>query len=126
MIQHFDITGVHFKIDSPLEEYLRKKLQHLDFYAPKRARQSLHAEVRLREQKAKVKGQKECECEVVLHLPKENIMVKESTVSMFASVDIVESKLKQKLRSYKDRHTPAKLRHHIAPKFRTTPVLEQE
>jgi ribosome-associated translation inhibitor RaiA len=39
-------------------------------------------------------------------LPNENIAIHESTVNMFAAVDIVETKLKNQLKKYKEKRTP--------------------
>ena len=82
-------------------KYVKKKIAKLDSYMPKHARKSAHAEVRLKESKSKDK--KTSTCEVTLHVPNEQIMATESTVNMYAAIDIVEEKLKTQLRKYKDR-----------------------
>jgi ribosomal subunit interface protein len=77
-----------------------KKIGKLDKYIPRNSRGSAHAEVFLKE--LKIKNKKECVCEVVMHLPHEEFVTKESTMNIFAAVDIVEAKLKNQLRKYKD------------------------
>lgn len=102
MIQKLEIDGVHVKLDEDIKKYTRKKIGKLDQYMGRHARASAHAEVKLIE--SKIKNRKECTCEVVLHLPRETITVKETTLNMFAAVDIVETKLKNLLKKYKDTH----------------------
>ena len=92
MLQKFELRGVHTTIDDNLKKYATKKIGHLDKYLPRHHRDSVHAEVSLKESKAKDK--KQCTCEVTLHLPHETINLQESTVNMYAAVDIVETKLK--------------------------------
>ena len=87
-----EIDGVHKLENRDISRYINKKIGGLDKYLPRHARKSAHAEVKVREEK--VKDKKECMCEVVLHLPHETLTAKESTMNMFAAVDIVEEKIK--------------------------------
>ena len=64
---------------------------------PKHARKSAHAEVKLKESKAKNK--KQCTAEVTIFMPGEVITAKETTVNMYAAIDIVEEKLKAQLKT---------------------------
>lgn len=102
MIERLEVSGVHLKLDEDLEKYTRKKIGQLDRFAPRQSRESIHAEVKLKESKSKDK--KNCTCEVILHLPHETITTSESTINMYAAVDIVETKLVQQLKKYKDTH----------------------
>ena len=105
-----DITGVHADLDKDIKKYVGKKIGKLDRYLTRQVSKSVHAEVKLKE--AMRKTRKECTAEVVLHLPKETITVKETTVNMFAAVDIVEAKLKNQLKKYKETHgNPRQIRH---------------
>jgi len=122
MIERMDVRGVHYAIDADLDKYLKKKIGKLDRYVSRHAQRSLHAEVRLSERKAKAKGQKECECEVILHLPQVVLTAKEATITMYAAIDVVEAKLKTQLKNYKDKHTPAKLHHRFFARMRTPEV----
>lgn len=113
-----EISGVHFEVDKKLKAYVTKKIAKLDKYIPKRARQSAHAEVFMKE--IKIKAKKENVCEVVLHLPHDKISIQESTVNMYASVDIVEAKLKNQIKKYKTKHGSPQLRHRLINKLRRT------
>lgn len=101
MIKQIEITNIHMDSNPEVNKYVKKKISKLDSYMPKHARKSAHAEVRLKESKSKDK--KTSTCEVTLHVPNEQIMATESTVNMYAAIDIVEEKLKTQLRKYKDR-----------------------
>lgn len=97
-----DIDGIHNLGNRDLPRYITKKIGGLDKYVPRHARKSVRAEVKVKE--VKTKDKKECVCEVIIHLPNENITAKESTMNMFAAVDIVEEKIKVQLKKYKDKH----------------------
>src|ERR1017187_5415585 len=98
MMQKLEIQGVHLEIDENTHKYVTRKIGHLDKYLPRAVKESAHAEVQLKEAKAKNKNH--CTCEVTMYLPKETINVKETTVNMYAAIDIVETKLKQKIQKY--------------------------
>jgi putative sigma-54 modulation protein len=102
MLQKFEMRGVHMSLDDNIRKYVTRKIGRLDKYLPRSSRASAHAEVQLKE--GKTTDQNHCTCEVTMYLPKETIVVKESTLNMYAAVDIVEAKLKQQLRKYKDLH----------------------
>lgn len=116
MIERIDITGVHTTVTPELQKYVLKKLTKLDRYVSKHARESIHVEVKLKEHKAKDK--KQCTCEVIFHVPQEVIAVKESTMNMFAAIDIVEAKLRNQLRKYKETHGVGSLRRKVITRFR--------
>src|SRR5580692_7451092 len=102
MLKKFEIQGIHTTVDDTLRKHVIKKIGGLDRYISRHSRASAHAEVYLKEGKAK--DNNHCTCEVTLRLPHETIVVKESALNMYAAVDIVESKLKQQLKKYKDLH----------------------
>jgi ribosomal subunit interface protein len=97
------IEGINTEVDDDLEKYIIKKIGKLDKYIPRNARGSAHAQVYLKE--FKIKNKKQCTCEIVMHLPHEEFVTKETTMNIFAAVDIVETKLKNHLRKYKETHT---------------------
>ena len=111
-----EINGIHTKTDKKLHDYVIKKIDKLERYIPRYARESAHIEVFLKETKIKTKRQ--YTCEVVIHLPKETLATKETTMNMFAAVDIVEAKLKNLLRKYKDTHQSSKLHRRLFAKLR--------
>lgn len=103
MIEKLEISAQHTTLSPELKKYVTKKIGKLDRYVSRHARKSIHAEVRLKESRAKNKQQ--FTCGVVLYLPHEVLDASETTVNMFAAIDIVETKLKVQLKKYKDTHT---------------------
>lgn len=99
MINKLEVVGIHADTSDDIQKYVKKKIAKLDGYMPRHARKSAHAEVRLKESKSKDK--KQCTAEVILYVPGEIITAKETTVNMYAAIDIVEEKLKAQLRKYK-------------------------
>lgn len=116
MFKRFEINAVHAKVDDRLKKYVQRKIGNLDKYVSRHARESAHAEVHLKD--VKTKDKKHAVCEVTLHLPHKNIVVKESALNMYAAVDIVEAKLKQQLQKYKDTHANGKLHRRLMGRFR--------
>lgn len=116
MLQKFEIHGAQTTVDEPLRKYVNKKIGNLDRYIPRHSRESAHIEVHLKEHK--VKNNNHCTCEVVLRLPKQAIIVKESSLNMYAAVDITEAKLKQQIQKYKDKHGSGKMHRHVVARFR--------
>lgn len=102
MINKLEIAGIHTDVEKDVRKYVKKKIAKLDSYMPKHARKSAHAEVKLKE--TKVKARKESTCEVILFLPGEQLQASETTVNIYAAIDIVEEKLKAQLKKYKDLH----------------------
>lgn len=116
MIQKLEINGVHTVLTEDLKKYITKKIGKLDKYLPRHARESAHAEVYVKERTIKTKN--ECTCEVVLHLPGTTLMTKESTINMFAAVDIVEAKLKNQLKKYKETHSSLRIHRRVLLRLR--------
>jgi putative sigma-54 modulation protein len=116
MLQRFEIQGVHLSVDDSLRRYVNRKIGNLDRYLSKHSRESAHGEVILRESKSKKTDH--CTCEVLLHLPHQNITAKESAMNMYAAVDIVEAKLKQQIKKYKDTHGSGKMHRRLVARFR--------
>lgn len=108
MIQRLEIDSVHYHASDDLKRYVRRKIGKLDRYLNRHSRRSVHAQIKLKEHAKKDK--KQCTCEVVLFLPNETLTVHESTMNMFAAVDIVETKLKNQLKKYKEKHHPSRRR----------------
>lgn len=111
MITHIDITGVRYSLDDTTKRYVRKKLGRLDKYLPRHARKTAKIEVVLKEVN-RAYGNK-YECDVNLHIPDALINAKDSTMNMLAAVDIVEAKLKNQLKKYKDEHTDHHAQHNF-------------
>ena len=116
MLQKFEIHGVHTTVDDSLRKYVNRKIGNLDRYLSKHSRESAHCEVILRESKSKKNDH--CTCEAILHLPHQNIVVKESALNMYAAIDIVEAKLKQQIQKYKEKHQSGKMHRRLTARFR--------
>lgn len=108
MISHIDISGIHYEVSDDLKKYITKKIGKLDRFVPRHARKTLHAEVKLTELKTKSDRN---QCEIILHLPDRQVIAKESTINMFAAIDIVETKIKNQLKKYKASHGGDKQDH---------------
>ena len=98
-----EIAAVHFDLDAKLKSYVNRKLGKLDRYVPKRAREPLEGRVVLTEEKGN--AQNRFSCEVTLTLPHDVIVAKDSTINVYAAVDIAEAKLKAQLLKYKTKLT---------------------
>lgn len=124
MIKKLEISGIHTEVTEDLLKYVTKKIGKLDQYMPAFAREPAHVEVRFKEQK--VKKRIECTCEVTLHLPKETITTKETTMNLFAAVDVVEEKLKNRIKKYKQTHGSGRLHRRILSRFKRSTGRDSE
>jgi putative sigma-54 modulation protein len=120
MIKRLDIDGVHMSVGEDLRKYVNKKIGKLEKYVPRNARQSLHVEIKLKEGKSKTKNERTCEA--IIHLPQEVITVSETTVNIFAAVDIVEAKLKILLHKYKELHDSPRMHRRLMVRLRRREV----
>ena len=111
MIQNMDIMGVHYALSERLNADITKKLGRLDRYIPRHARESARLQVRLRE--AKHDGRLQPECEVTLVLPRDTIILREFGATVYAALDVVEDKLKQQIKKYKDQLPSGERSQHI-------------
>ena len=118
MIQNIDVQGIKVEVDDKLREYIQKKLGRLDRFVSRHDRESLRADVTLKEEVTK--GRKLYQCEVIMHLPHDKIVTKESTINVYAAVDIVEAKLQNQLRKHKQLHGNPSMRRRLVAKLRRT------
>ncbi len=116
-----EISGVHAPVDDRLKRYIGQKIGRLQRYIPRKVRKSAFAEVKIIESRARDK--KQHSCEIILHVPEETITVHETTVNMYAAVDIAEEKLKHSIRKYKELHEPAKLRHRVLRRAKSPELI---
>lgn len=121
MINRLDISGVHMDVGADLRKYATKKIGRLDRFVPRASRESVHADIKLKEGKAK--GKNERTCEIILHLPHETLTVKETTINIYAAIDIAETKLRHQLKKYKDLHASPRLHQRLMAKLKHRPVL---
>ena len=104
MIKHIAVAGIQTEVSKDLEKYIQKKIGKLDRHLKKHLRESVRADVKLKES-ISTKNGKKCTCEVILHVDGSRLTATESTLNMFAAVDIVEAKLQNQLKKYKEKHS---------------------
>lgn len=116
MIKRLEISGLHTRLSEEVQAYARMKIGYLDKYLSYFARRSAHVEIKLILENAKLRHV--YTCEVIMYLPHEVITVKKSATNFEAATDLVEAKLKLKLKKYKNRHSRDSLFHKVARKLR--------
>ena len=99
MIASIDITGVKYTAGDQVQKYVMRKIARLDKYLPRHARKSVTADVKLK-QVNRDHGNK-YEAEVIINVPEKRLTAKDSTGNMFAAIDIVEAKMINQMRKYK-------------------------
>lgn len=109
MISRIEVSGAHYEVSDDLKKYIIRKIGRLDRFVPRHARKSLRVQVILTERKTKSDRN---QCEVIFHLPERQVTARESTINMFAAIDIVDTKLKNQLKKYKETHGGKKTDHH--------------
>ena len=119
MIKKLEINGVHMDVGKELRRYVNKKIGGLEKYVPRNARESVHVEIKLKEGKAKDKNARTAE--VIIHLPQETITISETTVNIYAAIDIAEEKLKNQLHKYKELHAAPRLHRRLMAKLKRQP-----
>ena len=123
MIANVEITRVGtYTPDESTKKYIRKKIGALERLAPRHARKSMRAEVKLDEVN-RDKGNK-YEVEVLLFVPDKTIAAKDSTMNVLAAVDIVEAKLAAQLRKYKTENVPHLGKRGILSRFKRSYARE--
>jgi ribosomal subunit interface protein len=116
MIRKFEITGVHVDADEKLKKYVTKSIGKLEKYMPIHARKSAHVDVKLKESMRQ--SDNKCTAEIIMYLPNGTLTAKESTMNLYSAVDIVEAKLHNQLKKYKDTHPNPKLLRRLRSRFR--------
>jgi ribosomal subunit interface protein len=119
--KRLDISGVHMSVGEDLKKYVVKKIGRLDRFIPKVWRDSVHVEVKLKENNAKDKNERTCE--VILRLPQETLTIKETTINIYAAVDIAETKLHLQLKKYKELHASPRLHQRMLARLKHRPAL---
>jgi putative sigma-54 modulation protein len=122
MIEAIDITGVKYELDDATKKYVTKKIGRLDRYLPKHARKSATASVKIK-QVNRDSGNK-YEAEVILTVPDKILTAKDSTVNALAALDIVEAKLVNQLRKYKQMTMPHVGRRGVLARFKRSYARE--
>ncbi len=102
MIKNIDISARNFELNDKTRRYIKSKIGRLDRYMPRRNRKNVRAEVKLIENRRS--SNEKYTFETVLHIGRNQLTAKESTINMYAAIDIVEAKLKNQLRKFKEKH----------------------
>lgn len=117
MIATVEITGVGgYAPDEPTKKYIRKKIGTLDRLAPRHARKTMRATVKLAE--INQSNGNKYEVEVLVHVPDKVITAKDSTMNILAATDIVETKVANQLRKYKQELIPHVGRRKLLDRFK--------
>lgn len=116
MIKSINISGVHKKLNQDTESYVYQKIGLLDKFIPRKARESTHADVKIKQSKAKDKRQ--FECEVIIKLPKQTLTVHKLGSTVPEAIDLVENNLKIQLKKYKDKHAGPRLHRRVLSRLR--------
>lgn len=117
MIATVEITGVGgYTPDEPTKKYIRKKIGALDRLAPRHARKTMRATVKLAE--INQSNGNKYEVEVLVHVPDKVITAKDSTMNILAATDIVETKVANQLRKYKQELIPHVGRRKLLDRFK--------
>lgn len=125
MITTIDIIGIGgYEIDEPTRKYIYKRIGRLSRFAPRHARKSMRATVKV-EQVNRDKGNK-YQVDALIVVPDRQIAASDSTLNALAAVDIVEVKLANQLRKYKEDTVPHVGRRHILARFKRSYSREQE
>ncbi len=125
MIEHIDITGVGSYVpDESTKKYVKKKIGSLDRLAPRHARKTIKAEVKLAEVN-KAHGNK-YQVDVLLHMPSKTLTATDTTLNVLAAIDIVETKLATQLRKYKADHLPHVGKRKLLDRFKRSFAREQQ
>lgn len=106
----YKVSADGIQLSTKLQKYILTKVVSLQRNVPKRARESATLDIHLRY----VKATDEKECEFVLVLPHDKLVVKEATGHSYAAIDIVVVEMRRRLRDYKEKHEPKAVRHRIA------------
>ena len=122
MITAIDITSVKYELDAATKKYVTRKIGRLDRYLPKHARKSARADVKIRQ--VNLAHGNKYEAEVILIVPNKVLTAKDSTVNALAALDIVEAKLVNQLRKYKQDVIPHVGRRGVLGRFKRSYARE--
>lgn len=116
MISNINLTGIKVELDEKTKKYVNQKIGRIDKYLPRHARKSVTAEVKLK-QVNRDHGNK-YEAEVIIHLPEQQLVAKDSTMNILASIDIVEAKIIAQARKYREKHIDHRGPHDLLGRFK--------
>ncbi len=103
----YQIVARKLEVDEELTEYIEKKLARLDKYFPKN-HQPISMRVELRRDEA-AQPDKRYHVTVQIEIDGPDMTAETATMNPHSAVDIVEAKLKEQIRKYKNKHSPRRL-----------------
>jgi ribosomal subunit interface protein len=116
MIRQLQISGRHTEVSDELFKYATKKIGKLDRLVARAEADTIRADITLIVSRTKGKGDRTCE--VILHALHDTIIVKETTINMYAAIDIAEAKLRQQLKRYKELHSGPRLHRRLIARLK--------
>ena len=105
-MESIEITGVRYTPDETTKKYVNKKIGGLRRFLPRHARKTFAATVIL-EKVDRANGNK-YQCDAKIVVPGKVINAADSTMNVMAVIDLVEAKLSDQLRKYKETNRPTK------------------
>lgn len=116
MIKNIKLTGIKVELDEKTKKYVNKKIGGIDRYLPRHARKSVSAEIIVR--KSNGDHGNKYETEVIIHTPGHQLVAKDATVNVLASIDIVEAKIITQARKYREKQIDHRGRHNLLGRFK--------
>lgn len=98
------ISGRNYEPDEKVRDYVEDKLGGLEKYLPKHVRETANLLVVLMDD-ASARNDTRYVCDANLSVQGDQMHAQEGAINIYASIDIVEAKLKAQLMKYKDKHT---------------------
>jgi putative sigma-54 modulation protein len=115
MIVEIKLRGM--EPDVKVTKYIHKKIGGLEKFVPKVQRKVAVISVFL-EEDPNGREQNRFVCEAIISLVGTKLVAKDSTVNIYAAIDIVEAKLKTQLTDYKEKSSPRQSRLRIMNRWR--------
>jgi ribosomal subunit interface protein len=109
---NYNVATRNYEADNKLLDYLRDKLEGLEKYLPKSARDNVHTHIMLEEDPSGREAN-QCVCEIVMNVDGTTLVSREGTINMYAAIDVAEAKIKSQIQTLKDKQTD----HHRARLF---------
>ena len=103
MIQ-VDITARNMEVSEKLRDYAEAKIGGLEKYLPRRVRETVSATLVL-ELDPNGREDNQYVCDAIITLPGAKLVANEGTINIFASIDVVEAKLRSQIAKYKEKST---------------------
>lgn len=98
-----DITARNMEVSDKLRDYAEAKIGGLEKFLPRQARNTASATLVL-ELDPNGREDNQYVCDAILIVPGVKMVATEGTINIFASIDVVEAKLRSQLTKYKEKH----------------------